>query len=260
MTLPDRARGQEDPQGSRSQTGGAPLVTVVVPTYNEADNLPELARRLFALELPNLRMLIVDDGSPDGTGEVAREVAGQYDGRLELVQRGSKQGLGTAYVAGFGRALEAGPDCVVEMDADLSHGPEYIPALLDELAQAEVVVGSRYVPGGGVDQTWGLRRRLLSSLGNSGIRLITGLKVKDATSGFKAFRGNVLEELDVSRFRCKGFAFQAEVAHACQRRGYKVVEYPIVFASRAEGRSKMSLAIVFEAVWRLLPLRWNRDP
>ena len=260
MTLPDTARGQEDPQGSRRQASGAPQVTVVVPTYNEAGNLPELARRLFALELPNLRLLIVDDGSPDGTGEVAREVAARYNGRLELVQRGSKLGLGTAYVAGFGRALEAGAGSVVEMDADLSHAPEYIPALLDGLAQAEVVVGSRYVPGGGVDQTWGLPRRLLSSLGNSGIRLITGLEVKDATSGFKAFRGSVLEELDVSRFQCKGFAFQAEVAHACQRRGYKVAEYPIVFAGRAEGRSKMSLAILFEAVWRLLPLRWKKDP
>ena len=259
MTLPDRERVQEDPKGSRRHTQGAPLVTVVVPTYNEADNLPELARRLFALELPNVRLLIVDDGSPDGTGEVAREVAAQYGGRLELIQRGSKLGLGTAYVAGFGRALEAGAGCVVEMDADLSHAPEYIPALLDELAQAEVVVGSRYVPGGGVDHTWGLPRRLLSSLGNSGIRLITGLKVKDATSGFKAFRANVLEELDVTRFQCKGFAFQAEVAHACQRRGYKVVEYPIVFAGRAGGQSKMSLAILLEAVWRLLPLRWKRD-
>ena len=242
----------------RSESG--PLVTVVVPTFNEAENLPELARRIFALDIPNANIIVVDDGSPDGTGEVATELGRQLDGRVELIQRGKKMGLGTAYVAGFSQALAKGADYVLQMDADLSHRPEHIPAFLERLSEADVVVGSRYVPGGGVDESWGFSRRLLSAGGNFGIRAITALQVKDATSGFKAFRGSALRSLDMDEFRCKGFAFQAEVAHACQRRNYQVSEYPIVFADRTKGRSKMSLAIVVEAVWRLLPLRWRRKP
>jgi dolichol-phosphate mannosyltransferase len=232
----------------------------VVPTYNEAENLPELVKRIFALKIPNMKLIVVDDGSPDGTGEVADRLGRQLGGSLELIQRGRRLGLGTAYVAGFSHALAEGADYVFQMDADLSHSPEYLPDFLLELGEADVVVGSRYVSGGGVDETWGVMRRLLSLGGNLGIRTITGLRVKDATSGFKAFRGSVLSSLDLTQLRCKGFAFQAEVAHACQIRGYKVVEHPIVFASRAKGRSKMSLAIVIEAIWRLLPLRWKRTP
>ena len=237
-----------------------PSVAVVVPTFNEAENLPELARRIFALDIPNARLIVVDDGSPDGTGEVATELAKQLDGRIELVQRGRKLGLGTAYVEGFSRALKAGADYVIQMDADLSHPPEYIPAFLQVLGEADVVVGSRYVPGGGVDESWSRARRLLSAAGNLGIRAITALEVKDATSGFKGFRSSVFRSMDLDQFRCKGFAFQAEMAHACQRRGYQITEHPIVFADRAKGRSKMSMAIVLEAIWRLLPLRWHRKP
>ena len=160
---------------------------------------------------------------------------------------------------GFTRALDAGSDFVVEMDADLSHDPSYLPTFLDQLQNADVVVGSRYVEGGGADAEWGGWRRSLSALGNLGIRAIVGLKVKDATSGFKAFRGDALCGLDVAKFRCRGFGFQAEVAHACQRKGYRVVEHPIVFGRRAAGRSKMSLFIIVEAIWRLLPLRWRRS-
>ena len=244
--------------GRGSQIGPPPLVAIVVPTYNEAENLPELARRVFALDIPNAKMIVVDDGSPDGTGEVATKLSQQFGGRLELIKRGRKLGLGTAYIAGFSRALSEGADYVFQMDCDLSHAPEYIPEFLRELKDADVVVGSRYVQGGGVDETWGRLRRLLSFVGNSGIRVIVGLKVKDATSGFKAFRRSALDSLDMTRFRCTGFAFQAEVAYACQRRGYRVIEHPIVFANRVKGRSKMSMAIVFEAIWLLLPLRWNR--
>ena len=235
-----------------------PMVAIVVPTYNEAENLPELARRLFALNIPNSRLIVVDDGSPDGTAEVAEALAQQYDQRIELIQRGAKQGLGTAYLAGFSQALIEGADYVLQMDADLSHAPEYIPAFLRELKTADVVVGSRYLPEGGVDDSWGLGRRFLSLVGNLGIRFITGLKVKDSTSGFKAFRGSVLNSLDLTQLRCKGFAFQAELTHACQRRGFEVVEYPIQFRNRARGRSKMSMAITLEAIWRLFPLRWKR--
>ena len=235
-------------------------MTVVVPTFNEAENLPELARRLFALDIPNAKLIVVDDGSLDGTGKVATDLAKQLDGRIEVIQRDRKMGLGTAYVAGFSRALTDGADFVLQMDADLSHAPEYIPAFLQALKEADVVVGSRYVQGGQVDATWSRPRRLLSAAANLGIRSITSLKVRDTTSGFKAFRSSVLSSLELSQFRCKGFAFQAEMAHACQRRGYQISEYPIVFASRAKGRSKMSMAIILEAIWRLLPLRWSRRP
>ena len=233
-------------------------VAIVVPTYNEAENLPELFSRLSSLGIPGMRLIIVDDGSPDGTAELASSLETEFAGSVDVVQRGSKQGLGTAYVEGFGRALSMDAACVVQMDADLSHSPEYIPDMLEALATADVVVGSRYAKGGGVDDTWGLSRRLLSSLGNLGIRLVGGLSVRDATSGFKAYRASALSRLDMSEFRCAGFGFQAEVAHSCQRLGLRVVEQPILFADRTKGRSKMSAFIVFEAIWRLLPYRLKR--
>ena len=235
-----------------------PKVVVVVATYNEAENLPPLVRRLFALDIPDCNILVVDDGSPDGTGDVASRLGEEREGRVELVQRHKKMGLGAAYVDGLGRALHAGADYVIQMDADLSHAPEYVPAFLDALQDADVVVGSRYAPGGGVEDEWRLRRFLLSAIGNWGIRLIAGLNVRDATSGFKGFRREVLASMDLTKFRCKGFAFQAEMVSVCERRGYSVVEHPIVFGRRASGESKLSLAIVVEALWRLFPLRWKR--
>ena len=233
-------------------------LAVVVPTYNEAKNLPELAERLFALGIPNTRLIVVDDNSPDGTAQVAEELAKKFQGKLELIQRPNKQGLGTAYVDGFSRALDEGVDYVLQMDADLSHPPESIPALLEALKRADVVVGSRYIRGGSVDEHWSLKRRMLSYSANLGIRVVAGLQVKDATSGFKAYRGTVLRSLNLTQLKCKGFGFQAEMAHACQRRGYSVVEHPITFIDRAKGRSKMSPSIVLEALWRLLLLRWRR--
>ena len=235
------------------------VVAVVSPTYNEAANLPELFSRLSALSIPDLRLIIVDDNSPDGTAAVAKRLESDFGGKVDVISRESKQGLGTAYIAGFTRALELGAEVVVQMDADLSHMPEYVPGFLDALDEADVVVGSRYTPGGGVDDTWGMNRRLLSYLGNMGIRLVAGLEARDVTSGFKGFRGQALRGLNLSEFRCSGFAFQAEMAHACQRRGYRVVEYPIVFVDRAHGSSKMSPYIVLEAIWRLLPYRWRRN-
>ena len=144
------------------------------------------------------------------------------------------------------------------MDADLSHAPEYIPEFLRELERADVVVGSRYTEGGGVDKEWRFRRHLLSALANYGIRAVVGLKVKDSTTGFKAFRADALRAIDFNEFRCKGFGFQAEVAYACQRRGHRVVEYPITFYDRAHGESKLSLGIILEAFWRLFLLRWQQ--
>ena len=235
-------------------------VAVVVPTYNEAENLPVLAARLFALGIPGLTLIVVDDGSPDGTGEVAKQLAVQYDGRVELVQRHRKEGLGPAYIAGFSNALDGGADIIVQMDADLSHQPEYIPQFIDDLGESDVVIGSRYVNGGGVDEHWGIMRRLISSGGNFGIRAVTGVKVKDATGGFKAFRQSVLRSIDFSQIRCAGFGFQAEINHACERMGCVVTEHPIVFIDRTMGKSKMSLDIMIEAMWKLLPLRWKSGP
>lgn len=258
-------RESADPQQQRSVREDALLpapvegqVVVVSPTYDEAQNLPELADRIFALDIPDMRLIVVDDGSPDGTAQVARDLAERFDGRLQVIERDGKQGLGTAYLEGFSTALEQGADFVLQMDADLSHAPEYIPHFLSSLGDKDVVVGSRYVAGGGVDASWRLKRRLVSHAGNLGIRLVAGLRVRDATSGFKGFRAGALRDLLADEFRCRGFGFQAEVARACQQRGYEVVEHPIVFVDRARGRSKMSIGIVIEALWRLMLVRWRR--
>ena len=264
VTSPDRVPVESDAEAAPGHEGGGtaesgPLVALVVPTYNEAENLPVLARRIFGLNIPNTRLIVVDDGSPDGTGDVASELARQLGGRLELIQRGRKLGLGTAYVEGFSHALAEGAAFVLQMDADLSHPPEYVPDFLRRLGEADVVVGSRYVPGGGVDEAWGVPRRFLSYAGNFGIRAITGLKVRDATSGFKAFHAGVLSSLYLTQLRSKGFAFQAELASACQRMGFNIVERPIMYSTRAKGRSKMSMSIIIEAMWRLPSLRWKRN-
>ncbi len=244
---------------SDANTNGGPRfggrVAVVVPTYNEAGNLPQLARRLFGLGLSDLRLFVVDDGSPDGTADVARRLSDEYDGGIEVISREGKLGLGTAYVAGFASALESGVDSVVQMDADLSHVPEQIPDMLRKLDHADVVVGSRYTQNGGVDPDWSRKRRFLSALGNHAIRFVTGLKQRDVTSGFKAYRADALRSLDMSEVRCRGFGFQAEIAYECHLRGYDVVEHPIIFMERVEGESKMGLHIVVEAIWKLVLLR-----
>jgi dolichol-phosphate mannosyltransferase len=230
-------------------------VSVVVPTYNEMENIPSLAHRLFGLGIPGIRIVIVDDSSPDGTAAMARELSGRYENRITVIQREGKQGLGTAYIAGFRRALELKADYIVQMDADLSHSPEDIPDMLRHLEKSDVVIGSRYIEGGGVDVDWNFKRKFLSSFANRMIRAITGLKAKDVTSGFKAYRASTIQKLDLDAFQCRGFGFQTEVAHACQQRGFKMVEHPIIFSDRTEGSSKMSINIVLEAIWRLSFLR-----
>ena len=230
-------------------------VAVIVPTYNEAANMPELASRLFGLGLADVRLYIVDDASPDGTAAVARRLSGEYGGRIEVISRSGKLGLGTAYVTGFARALEEEVDCIVQMDADLSHAPEETPKMLAMLRSFDVVVGSRYTRQGGSDPAWSAKRRALSASGNFLIRLVTGVDVKDVTSGFKAYRAEALRSLDLSRVRCIGFGFQAEIAHYCQAKGLKVAEHPITFMERTRGDSKMSFRIIAEAIWKLTLLR-----
>ena len=230
-----------------------------MPTYNEAANMPELVSRLFSLGIAGLRLYVVDDNSPDGTAQVARRLSAEHDGRIEVISRQAKLGRGTAYVAGFSRALNDGCEFVVQMDADLSHVPDHLPPMLSKLENADVVVGSRYTENGGSDPSWGLKRRLLSAFGNHVIRFVTGLKVRDVTSGFKAYTAAALSSLDMNSFRCKGFGFQSEVAYQCQARGYVVLEHPIIFIDRTKGKSKMSIYIIVEAIWRLTLLRLRRQ-
>ena len=244
-------------QSREAEIATPPKTTIVIPTYNEAANLPELLRQVMALGGPGLEVLFVDDSSPDGTADLADRLSGDYGGRVRVLRRPAKMGLGTAYVAGFSAAIQAGADFVIEMDADLSHWPGYIPQLLSEMADCDVAVGSRWVKGGGADRQWGLGRRLLSWGGALYCRLVLGLRVKDATTGFKCFRRQALEGLHPERMRSQGFAFQVEMAYACQRQGYRVVEVPIIFKIRAQGRSKMSLRIVLEGFWRVLAIRFG---
>jgi len=230
---------------------------VVMPTYNEAENLPQMVAALLSLKEDDLEIVIVDDNSPDGTGDIAEELSRRYPSRLHIIHRERKLGLGTAYIAGFRLALEKRADCIVEMDADFSHSPSYIPALLEAIRECDVVVGSRYVPGGGVRGGWSAWRRFLSWAGNLYARLATGLKVRDTTAGFKCFHKEVLQNLDLARIGSDGYAFQIEMAYLCQRKGFDVREIPIVFQDRASGSSKMSLGIIWEAMWRVPQLRFK---
>ena len=233
-------------------------VAVVVPTYNEADNLPILVRRLSALDIDGLGFVIVDDDSPDGTGDVADRLAAEFEGAFRVIHRQAKDGLGRAYVAGFKVALDENPDAIVEMDADLSHPPSEVPAMLAKLGHTDVVVGSRYVRGGQVDSNWNIARRLLSRAGGSGIRRILRLNVMDTTSGFKAFTADALRRIDPDSLQFAGFGFQAEVAYRCQIEGLRIVEHPYRFSQRSTGSSKMSATIVAEAILRLTLLRFRR--
>jgi dolichol-phosphate mannosyltransferase len=233
-------------------------VMVVIPTYNEADNLPAMTGELLALGVPGLEILIVDDNSPDGTGRMADELAARYPQDMHVLHRSGKLGLGTAYVTGFGYALERGADFVVQMDADFSHSPRYIPEFLQAIAACDVVVGSRYVAGGRLDERWGWSRYLLSWWANSVYtRLILGIKVKDATAGFKCWKRATLEGIGLERVRSNGYVFQIEMAYLTEKLGYNVLELPIYFEDRRIGRSKMDVPIKLEAALRTWQIRYR---
>ncbi len=221
---------------------------VVVPTYDEIANLDELVERTLAV--PGVDLLVVDDGSPDGTGERADELA-RDEPRLRVLHRPAKSGLGSAYRDGLGQGLEEGYDALVEMDADLSHDPAVLPDLIAALATHDLAIGSRYVPGGGV-ANWPWHRRLLSAGGNLYVRLLTGLPVRDATSGFRAFRAEVLRAIGLQDLRSEGYSFQLETALKTWRSGFSTTEVPILFVERVAGASKISRAIVVEAMLRVL--------
>jgi dolichol-phosphate mannosyltransferase len=220
-------------------------VLVIIPTYNERENLPVVSERLFAA-VPTVSLLVVDDGSPDGTGALADELAAA-DPRVHVLHRVAKAGLGGAYIAGFDWALGNGFDVVVEMDADGSHAPEQLPTLLAALGDADLVLGSRWVPGGAV-VNWPRRRELLSRGGNVYTRILLGIPVKDATGGYRAFRRRVLEKIDYAAVASQGYCFQVDLAWRAVRAGFRVRELPITFAERERGESKMSGSIVREAL------------
>ena len=231
---------------------------VVIPTYNESDNLPAIAAELFAQPVEHLEILVVDDASPDGTGQVADSLAGRYADRVHVIHRPARLGLGTAYATGFKYALAHGADCIVQMDADFSHSPDYIPQFLEALQEYDVVVGSRYVAGGELDEQWGMGRYFLSWFANSVYtRLVLGLRVRDATAGFKCFRRRVLETIDLDRLHSNAYVFQVEMARLCEKLGFRVVELPILFEDRRIGRSKMTAPTKLEAAWRVLEIRWR---
>ncbi|MFF9013820.1 polyprenol monophosphomannose synthase [Streptomyces sp. NPDC014870] len=238
-----------------------PKTVVVVPTYNERDNLPVLAGLLADLPVPNLHLLVVDDNSPDGTGEVADKLVADAPESIGVLHRTTKDGLGRAYLAGMTRALDEGADIVLQMDADLSHPASAIPALLDTLRtrNADVVIGSRYVPGGSTAAEWHWSRRALSAWANAYVNAILRLRLKDATAGFKAWRADTLRALDLPSVRSNGYAFQVEMNYRAARRGFTLAEVPIRFEERDHGTSKMSLAVQLESA--LLPwrLRFGRN-
>ena len=229
---------------------------VVIPTYNEADNLAAITAELLALGLDDMRILVVDDNSPDGTGKIADELAARHPDRFFVLHRQGTPGLGLSYLDGFRRALDMGAEAIVQMDADFSHSPQYIPQLLEILPTADVVVGSRYVQGGQLDQHWSWWRRFLSWWANAVYtRLILGLSVRDGTAGFKLWRRSALEGIDLNRIQSNGYVFQVEMAYVSERLGYTIVEVPIYFEDRRIGQSKMSIPVKVEAAMRTWEIR-----
>jgi dolichol-phosphate mannosyltransferase len=238
--------------GSHPDDAGYPgvgRVLVIIPTYNEIDNVAMIVGRVRAA-VPDVEILVADDNSPDGTGAAADEL-GAADPAVHVLHRDGKLGLGAAYVAGFAWARERGYDAVVEMDADGSHAPEELPRLLDALRTADVVLGSRWVRGGTVVADWPAHRFLLSRGANLYTRVALGMPIKDATGGYRAYRMPVLDKIDLDGVASQGYCFQVDLAWRAYRNGFKLVEVPIRFADREHGTSKMSSAVVREALWRV---------
>ncbi len=230
-------------------------ITVVIPTYNEIENLPLIISALLELPLPDLKILVVDDDSPDGTGKLADELVEQYPSRISVLHRKGKLGLGTAYIQGFEKAIADGAEYIVQMDADFSHAPEKIVEFADVIDQYDVVIGSRYVRGGELDEHWPFWRKALSWFGNYYARLILNASVLDVTGGFRFWKRDSLLALPLDRVRSNGYAFQIETLYIAHRLGYQIKEVPIYFAERDSGDSKMSLKIQIEAAYRVWQMR-----
>lgn len=225
---------------------------ICLPTYNEIDNLRPMVAAIREV-VPAVEILVIDDNSPDGTGALADELAAA-DAKVHVLHRAGKEGLGKAYLAGFAWALARGYGLILEMDCDFSHDPKYLPGMLAAAGEADLVLGSRYVAGGGT-VNWGLGRKLISRGGSLYARTILGLSVRDLTGGFKCFRREVLEAIDLASVECTGYAFQIELTYRASRKGFRVREIPIVFADRRVGHSKMSRRIVLEAIRKVWSIR-----
>ncbi|MCX7669963.1 MAG: polyprenol monophosphomannose synthase [Anaerolineae bacterium] len=232
-----------------------PRAFLVLPTYNERDNLPLIVAALQALPI-SLHILIVDDGSPDGTGAVADELAAAHP-RVQVIHRPGKLGLGTAYTAGFQAALAQGAELILTMDADFSHDPSYVPALIEASRRFDLVIGSRYIPGGGV-RHWGPQRRALSRGANAIAHRVLGLKARDCTAGFRCYRRAVLETINPATIRADGYSYLIEMLFRCQRAGFNIGEVPIIFADRRLGRSKISQHEILKAALTVLRLSYRR--
>jgi dolichol-phosphate mannosyltransferase len=228
-------------------------VLICLPTYNEKESLEPMVRALGDLGLERLEVLVIDDASPDGTGEIADRLAAELPW-VHVLHRERKEGLGPAYLAGFRRALELGADLVFELDCDFSHNPQDVPRLVAAAEDADLVLGSRYVPGGGT-RNWGLMRRFVSRGGSLYAQVLLQLRIRDLTGGFKCYRRAVLETIDLDAISSRGYAFQIETTYRALRAGFLVVEVPITFSDREVGGSKMSKSIVLEAIWKVPSLR-----
>jgi len=231
---------------------------IVIPTYNEKENLPILVDELFALDIPNLTILIVDDNSPDGTGKmdgtgkIADDLMEKFPDKILVIHRKGKLGLGTAYITGFKYCLEQGADYIVQMDADFSHNPKKVIELLKRLEEADIAIGSRYISGGSLDENWSIFRKGLSAFGNLYTRAILRMPISDATGGFRAMKRTTLAGIPLDRVKSQGYAFQIEMAYVSYLNGFTFSEVPIYFANRTRGDSKMSLKIQLEAARRVL--------
>jgi dolichol-phosphate mannosyltransferase len=232
-------------------------ITIVMPTYNEAENLPKMADTLLALPLKNLNLLVVDDNSADGTGTIADMLAQKYPGKLTVIHREGKLGLGTAYIDGFKHLLQGDSDVIGQMDADFSHPPEKIIELVEALNDCDVAVGSRYIPGGSLDEHWPLWRKGLSSFANFYARAILNLPIKDTTGAFRLIKRDALKKLPLDRIRSNGYVFQVELAYLMHKVGLSFKEVPIYFKERELGASKMSFGIQLEAALRVWALLWQ---
>lgn len=224
---------------------------VVLPTYNEVENLPKMAEAIFALPGVDISILVVDDNSPDGTGALADQLAEQYPGKVFVMHRKGKQGLASAYIQGFQRALEMDVDAIGMMDSDFSHDPERLPHMIAALADADLVIGSRYVEGGSVDKDWPFWRKKLSGFGNLYARTILGLNVRDVTTGYRLWRKEKLQTFPLERVLSTGYVFLVELVYLAKRLDYRIVEIPIYFADRKLGQSKMDFRIQLEAAYRV---------
>lgn len=230
-------------------------LAVIIPTYNEKDNLPKIVTRVLTLPIEDLRVLIIDDKSPDGTGKIADDLALKFRGKVEVIHRTGKLGLGTAYVTGFQHLLKTDVQKIAQMDADFSHQPEKLVEMDHVLADADMVIGSRYIEGGSLDHNWPAWRKFLSRFGNEYSRLILNSKTRDMTGGYRLWKREVLSAIPLEQIRSNGYIFQVEMAYLATRLGFKIKEIPIYFAERESGQSKMNLRIQIEAALRVWQLR-----